>query len=208
MIRILFFIALRSLRKNKFYSALNIIGLAIGMAVFLLIAQYIHFEKSFENFIPGNGSIYRVNLETYNANTLTMASAENYPGVGPAMKSEFPEVADYARLYNMGYKNNVVITNKDAKPAPIAVKQHHFLYADSSFLPMMNYKMVKGNAVTALAAPLTAVISEDYSRIYFRNDDPIGKTLLMQDLPSCVGTLPFPVLKALALEVSLQKESE
>jgi putative ABC transport system permease protein len=181
MIRNLLFTAFRSLMKNKFFSALNIMGLTIGMTVFLLIAQYVRFEKSFEDFIPGNENIYRIKLETYNANVLTMASAENYPGVGPAMKSEFPEVADYARLYNMGYKNNVVITWKDAKPTPIAVKQHHFLYADAEFLPMMNYKMVKGNAVTALAAPFTAVISEDHARIYFRNEDPVGKTLLMQD---------------------------
>jgi putative ABC transport system permease protein len=181
MIRNLLYTVFRSVRKNVFFSALNVIGLAIGMAVFLLIAQYVRFEKSFENFIPGYENIYRITLQTYSSHVLTMASAENYPGVGPAMKSEFPEVADYARLYNMGYKNNVVITNKDAKPIPIAVKQNHFLYADSSFLPMMNYKMVKGNAATALAAPLTAVISEDYSRIYFGNEDPIGKNLLMQD---------------------------
>lgn len=181
MIRNLLFTAFRSVRKNAFFSALNIVGLAIGIAVFLLIAQYVRFEKSFEDFIPANENIYRVTLNIYNANSLTMASAENYPGVGPAMKSEFPEVADYARLYNMGYKNNVVITNKDAKPVPIAVNQHHFLYADSSFLPMMNYKMIKGNAATALAAPLTAVISEDYSRIYFGNEDPVGKPLWMQD---------------------------
>jgi putative ABC transport system permease protein len=181
MIRNILLTAFRSLRKNAFFSALNITGLAIGMTVFLLIAQYVHFEKSFESFIPANENIYRVTLQTYSANTLTMASAENYPGVGPAMKSEFPEVADFARLYNMGYKNNVVITYKDAKPVPVALKQHHFLYADSSFLPMMNYKMVKGVAVSALATPLTAVISEDYSRIYFKNEEPIGKTLLMQD---------------------------
>jgi putative ABC transport system permease protein len=181
MIRKLLLTAFRGVRQNAFFSALNIVGLAIGMAVFLLIAQYVRFEKSFESFIPGNENIYRVTLQTYRSYALTMASAENYPGVGPAMKSEFPEVEDFARLYNMGYKNNVVITYKDAKPGPIAVKQHHFLYADPSFLPMMNYKMVKGNAATALAEPLTAVISENYSHIYFRNDDPIGKTLLMQD---------------------------
>ncbi len=181
MIRYILLAAFRGLRKNAFSTALNSIGLAIGMAVLLLIAQYVHFEKSFENFIPGNENIYRVTLQTYNANKLTMASAENYPGVGPAMKNEFPEVADFARLYNMGYKNNVVITRKDARPGPIALKQTRFLYADASFLPMMNYTMVKGNAKTALATPLTAVISEDCARIYFRNEDPIGKTLLMQD---------------------------
>jgi len=53
MIKNLLLTALRSLKKNKFFSLLNISGLAIGMAVFLLIAQYVHFEKSYEKFIPG-----------------------------------------------------------------------------------------------------------------------------------------------------------
>ena len=53
MIKNLLLTALRSLKKNKFFSALNIIGLAIGMAVFLLIAQYVRFEKSYESFVPG-----------------------------------------------------------------------------------------------------------------------------------------------------------
>ena len=181
MIRNLLISALRSLKKNKFFSLLNISGLAIGMAVFLLIAQYVQFEKSYENFIPGRENIYRVKLETYSANEMTMASAENYPGVGPAMKSEFPEVIEYARLYNMGYKNNVVVTYKEARPEPVAIKQHNFLYADSAFLPLMKYEMTKGNAVTALAEPNTAVVSEKYAKIYFKNQDPIGKTLVMQD---------------------------
>src|SRR6185295_11660554 len=160
MIRNLLITAFRNLRKNKFFSALNILGLGIGMAVFLLIAQYVHFEKSYENFIPGKENIYRVKLEAYKANELIMASAENYPGVGPALKDELPEVVTYARLYNMGYKNNVIITNENAKPEPIAFRQRRFLYADSTLLPMMGYQMVKGNAKLAQAEPFNAVISE------------------------------------------------
>ena len=87
----------------------------------------------------------------------------------------------FARLYNAGYKNNVVITNPDAKPVPISLKQRKFLYADSSFLPMMNYPMVKGNVNTALGEPFTAVISETYAHLYFGNEDPMGKTLHLQD---------------------------
>jgi putative ABC transport system permease protein len=181
MIKNLFLTAFRSLKKNKFFSLLNITGLAIGMAVFLLIAQYVQFEKSYENFVPGNEDIYRVSLEAFDKNELVMATAENYPGVGPALKTELPEVVTYARLYNMGYKNNVIITNENAKPDPIAFRQRRFLYADSTFLPMMGYEMVKGNAAQALAEPFSAVISEHYANMYFGKEDPIGKTLRLRD---------------------------
>ena len=181
MIKNLLLSALRSLKKNKFFSLLNIVGLAIGMAVFLLIAQYVRFEKSYENFISGKENIYRVKLEVYDKNELIMATAENYPGVGPALQTELPEVVSYARLYNMGYKNNVVITNENAKPDPIAFRQRKFLYADSTFLPMMGYEMVFGNAKDALSQPFTAVISEKYAKMYFGKEDPIGKTLHLRD---------------------------
>jgi len=88
MIRNLLLSAIRSLKKNKFFSLLNISGLAIGMAVFLLIAQYVRFEKSYESFVPGKENIYRVKLEIFDKNELITASAENYPGVGPALQTE------------------------------------------------------------------------------------------------------------------------
>jgi putative ABC transport system permease protein len=181
MLRNLILTAWRSLTKNKFFSALNILGLAIGMSVFFLIAQYVHFEQSFEQFIPEADNIYRVKLESYLNNELAIASAENYPGVGPALKHELPEVTGCARLYNMGYKNNVIITNEEATPSPIAYKHRRFLYADSSFLGMMKYPLIHGDAATALAEPLCAVISERYAKMYFGNEDPIGKTLRLQD---------------------------
>jgi len=181
MIKNLLTSAFRSLKKNKFFSLLNISGLAIGMAVFLLIAHYVQFEKSYENFIPNKENIYRVKLEAYDKNELIMATAENYPGVGPALQAELPEVVSYARLYNMGYKNNVVITNENAKPERIAFRQRKFLYADSTFLPMMGYEMVKGDAKDALSQPFTAVISEKYAKMYFGNEDPLGKQLRLRD---------------------------
>jgi putative ABC transport system permease protein len=181
MIRNLFLTAIRSLKKNKFFTFLNIAGLAIGMAVFLMIAQYVYFEKSYENFIPDRDNIYRVGLTIFLNNEMVMTSAENYPGVGPALVNELPEVEAYARLYNMGYKNNVIITNEEASPQPIAFKHRKFLYADSSFLSLMNYPMVSGDPKTALAQPLTAVISEKYAKMYFGNEDPIGRTLRLQD---------------------------
>jgi putative ABC transport system permease protein len=173
--------AFRNLLRNKTYSAINMIGLAIGMAVFLLIAQYVRFERSYEDFVPDRTNIYRVSIHSYRNNELISASAENYPAVGPSIVHDIPQVLSFARLYNMGYKNNVVITNENARPDPIAIKQHRFLYADSAFLPMMGYPLVRGDAATALANPFTAVISEKMARIYFGDRDPIGQTLHMHD---------------------------
>ncbi|MCB0580235.1 MAG: ABC transporter permease, partial [Phaeodactylibacter sp.] len=181
MIRNYLRIALRSLLKHKLYSFIHIFGLAIGMAVFLLIAQYVRFERSYEDFIPGAENIYRVTLEQYLNGELQIASAENYPAVGPALLQELPEVASFARLYNLGYKNNVIITNEQAKPEPIAFKHRKFLYADSAFLPMMGYEMAAGNPATALAKPLTAVVSEKYASLYFGSENPIGQSLRLQD---------------------------
>lgn len=146
-----------------------------------MIAQYVHFEQSYENFIPQAEDIYRVKLESYHSNDLIIASAENYPGVGPSLKRELPEVVDFARCYNMGYKNNVIITNEDATPQPIAFKHRRFLYADSSFLPLMQYPLVAGDARTALAEPFSAAISEKYARMYFGDENPLGKSLRLQD---------------------------
>ncbi len=84
MLRNLLLTAYRSLKKNKFFSFLNMLGLGIGMAVFLLIALYVRFERSYENFVPNAENIYRVTLSSYVNNELVVASAENYPGVGPA----------------------------------------------------------------------------------------------------------------------------
>lgn len=181
MIRNLFLTALRSLKKNKFFTFLNIGGLAVGMAVFLMISLYVVFERSYEDFLPDAENIYRVTLTSYINGELSIASAENYPGVAPALKNSIPEVVSVARLYNLGYKNNVIITYEDAKPEPVAIKHRRFLYADSSFLPMMAYPMVAGDPLTALAEPNTAVISEKYSRMYFGNEEPLGKMLRMQD---------------------------
>lgn len=181
MITNLLLTAWRSLTKSKFFATLHIVGLAIGMAVFFLIAQYVYFERSYETFLPAANDIYRVAKEGRVNNEITSISAENYPGVGLAMKAEIPEVVGMARLYNLGYKNNCIITYKDAQPEPIAFKQRRFLFADSSLLPMFGYPMIAGDPATALSQPFTAVVSEKYAKMYFGSEDPIGKMLLLND---------------------------
>ncbi len=174
--------AFRNVIKQRFFTILNVLGLATGIAAFMLIMLYVNTEQSYEKFLDNSKSIYRVTLAQYINNELSIESAENYPGVGPALLSEIPETVSFARLYNMGYKNNLIITYDNPSGGdPIKFKHRKFLYADSAFLPMMGYPMMKGDAATALAEPLTAVISETYAKKYFGDEEPIGKVLHLQD---------------------------
>ncbi len=173
--------ALRNLRKNRFYSFINVLGLAVGVAGFLLIAQYVVFERSYDRFHTGGDQIYRVQLDQYQNDELMLASAENYPGAGPALAAELPEVLNYTRLYNMGFKNNVVITYEEAADGPVAFKMERFMYADSSFFSVFSFPLVQGEPRTVLAEPFTAVVSETYAKRFFGDEDPVGKVLRLQD---------------------------
>ena len=174
-------ITLRTLMKNKVYSLINISGLAIGIAGALLILHYVTFETSFDSYQQDADRIYRVSLDIYQNGEQVFHSAENYPAVGPDMLAEFPEVAGWAHLYNMGSKNNVVITNEEEPGQPIQFKHRKFLYASPSFLSFFGVPMVSGNAATALEEPFTMVISESTAQKYFGNENPIGKRLRLKD---------------------------
>lgn len=181
MLKNYFHSAVRNLRKNKFYSLINVLGLAVGIAGFLLIAQYVFFERSYDRFHAQGEQIYRVQLDQYQNDERMFASAENYPGVGPALVAELPEVLENTRLYNMGFKNNVVITYEEAPDGPVAFKLERFMYADSSFFSMFSFPLVQGDPATALAGPFTAVVSETYAKRFFGDADPVGKVLRLQD---------------------------
>lgn len=174
-------VAIRHVFRNKIYSFINVAGLAVGMVGFILILDYVRLERSYDDFHDRANEIYRVQLDQYKDNQLIFKSSENYPAVGPALVRELPEVVDFARLYNLGSKNNVIITYREAPGGPIGFKHRRFLYADSSFLPMFSYPMILGDPAKALAEPFSMVISESYAKKYFGDENPIGKFLLMRD---------------------------
>ena len=181
MLKNLLKITLRTLLKNKVYSFINVFGLAIGLAGAILILHYVSFESSYDNFQPESGDIYRVSLEIFQNGEYVFHSAENYPPVGPTMVKDFPEVIEWSHLYNMGAKNNVVITYEEGTVEPVKLKHKRFLYASPTFLKMFGAKMVDGDAETALEQPFTMAISASTARKYFGNENPIGKRLRLKD---------------------------
>ena len=167
MIKNYFLTSLRHLFKQRFFSGLNIFGLAIGLSAFWLIQHYVSYERSYEDFMEHRDDLYRVQLDVYRNGELVYKSSENYAGVGESMKEEFPEVLEFARLYNMGSKNNVIITREDGPNGPIVLKQRRFLYADAPILEMFSYEMIYGDRKEALRDPFTIAISETMAKNYF-----------------------------------------
>src|SRR5687767_11987382 len=90
--------ALRSLRYSKANTVINVCGLGIAAAAFLLLLQYVRFEKSYENFHTKADRIVRLTIDLYNGPAIIGTDCETYPPLGPALKKDFPEVSDYVRL--------------------------------------------------------------------------------------------------------------
>src|SRR5450432_2475219 len=93
-----FKIAWRVLHRQKLFSLINILGLAIGMAACLLIVQYIKFELSYDDFHKNGDHIYRIKHQNYSQGNLIENLPKTYSGVGPALKSQFPEVQGMTRI--------------------------------------------------------------------------------------------------------------
>src|SRR5882724_6505525 len=94
--------AWRNLWKNKAFSFINIIGLAIGMAACLLILQYVSFELSYDQFNKNASDIYRVYNDRYQNGKLVQHGTITYSAIGKAMQDDFPEVINHARVEPFG----------------------------------------------------------------------------------------------------------
>jgi putative ABC transport system permease protein len=168
--------AWRNIWKNKSISALNILGLSIGIGSSIVLLSYVSYQHGYDRFHANQENIYRLNLGFYQDNKLVFQSSENYSAVGPALKKEFPEVLEVARLYNMGYKNNCVFTAND-----VFYKETKFLYADASFFKIFSYPFLEGDPMKALIRPYTAVISATTAAKFFGKQDAMGKFIQMDD---------------------------
>jgi len=163
-------LAWRSLLKRKGYSALNILGLAIGITCCLLIFHYVAYERSYDRFQENAGNIFRLRLDAYQQGKLAFQSATVYPAIAPAMKKEFPEIASYGRLIDA----NFLVANPERN---VKFNETKGYYADPSMIGMLDLQLIKGNPSTALDGPDKVILSEDMARKYFGNENPMGKRL-------------------------------
>ena len=127
MIKNYFKIAWRNLVNNKIDSAINIIGLSIGMAACLLILEFVSFELSYDRFNKNATEIYRVTNDRFQKGKLVQHGTITYSAVGPAMKADFPEVLNNTRVEPLG---TVILADREKK----LKKKTGWLQTTNSFL--------------------------------------------------------------------------
>ncbi len=184
-------IAWRNLMKNKGYSAINIGGLAIGMACFLMIAMFIKHELSYDTYHENADNIYRV-AHHYNDNDEQSKQIWGNAPVADALKADFPDVLETVQFSG---RSEVLLNYQERK-----FQEDNCFYVDETVFDVFSWPLIAGNAETALVAPYSVVLLERTAKKYFGNQDPIGKTIegvggraddgtytvtgVMKDLPS------------------------
>ncbi|HEY4326748.1 MAG TPA: ABC transporter permease [Mucilaginibacter sp.] len=168
-------IAWRNLVKQKLYSAINISGLAVGLAVCMMIMTYVAHEMSYDRFHRDAGRIF----EPYSKIKMgaTEINMQNFSYVsGPLIKQSQPKVE--ASMRTLPYFNKIVVN----QPGSSANKfvESNLLFVDGDFFNFFSFKLISGVAGDVLKRPFTVVLSQDMAQKYFPGQNPIGKTILIR----------------------------
>ncbi len=181
-------------RTRTFFTYINLIGLIIGLASFLIIIHLVRYELSYDNFYPNASNIYRIKVEKLEQAQMTLQSAKSYPGVGAILKAEIPQIENYARV--LAEECMLHYKEKDVK-----FNRQKTFWADGSFPYLFGLEFLEKGEVSKLSEPYTSIISKSLANRFFGTDwsganSPIGKTIwlneglgfvvvgVFQDLPS------------------------
>ncbi len=172
MIRNYFKIAFRNLWRNKGFSAINIIGLSIGIATCLIIMLFVNNELGYDRFNEKADRIVRVYFQG-NVQGEKMKEATVMAPVAQTFKADFPEVEDATRIRSYGTPK-LIYGDK-------SFREDDFAFVDSNFFKVFTIPLIKGDAKTALTEPNTVVITNALAQKYFGKEDPMGKVISFKD---------------------------
>ena len=168
MIKNYFKTAWRNLWKNKVFSTINILGLAIGIAACIVIMLFVAYEKSFDSFNTKN--IYKLDeVQKFPGMVSSQKVGLSMFPMGPALKAEFPEVKSFTRIHQVGQYQ---LTYQEKR---VYVPQVFFV--DSAFFNIFQFELVKGDRATALLKPHSVVLTQKTAKTLFGSQNPIGKTI-------------------------------
>lgn len=163
-------LALRSLLRNRVFSFVNIFGLAIGIAVSLLIFHYVERQFSYDTWHANANDIYRVRLDRFSQGELAEQMATAPDALGWTIAGIFPDVKEYVLFSN--YQLEGILAYGES-----GIRLENAWFATAGVFRMFSYRLVKGDPETALSEPFSVVISETMARNYFRDENPLGKML-------------------------------
>jgi ABC-type antimicrobial peptide transport system permease subunit len=158
-------VAFRHIRRRKVFSFINILGLTIGMACFILIGLWVKDELSFDRFHQKRDRIYRVLNRMRDGN----AGFNITYAIGPALKAQYPEVEEASRVCTW-FGSHVKYQDK------IYAERNIYL-ADPGFFKIFSFPFLKGNPESALSDRYSIVLTEQMAQKYFGDEDPVGKVL-------------------------------
>lgn len=160
--------------KKTFLNLLNIFGLALGLAVFLFIFQYVEYERSYDQFHEDADDIYRVTYARERPGQTPYVSAASFPALAPTLEQEFDEISSSCRVVPVwGLKGLIVWEEK-------SLESKFINYADDSFFEFFSFELLAGNPKTALANKHTAVIAKSKADVLFGGESPLGERIEMQ----------------------------
>jgi len=198
-------VALRIIITNKEYSAINILGLAVGMASCLLITLWVIDELNYDKFHKDVDNIHQVMVHL-EKNTSQQFPNIPYPFAAEA-EENIPEVIEAVRLEGMG---EILLSNQNR-----IFYESNLIVVDPSFFNVFSFQLVQGNPATALTNPFSIVISETMAKKYFSDKDPIGQVLRMNNQYNLIitgivknvennSTLQFDFIAPLELQMIIQ----
>ncbi len=167
-------IAVRNLVKQRIYTFINVLGLAVSITACLLIVLYVQYETSYDTFLPDADRIYKVGLERKYPNHSTFYAVIPH-SYAATMQKDFPEVE--SNLHLLGPNQGVIVNYETPDKDLISLEQDNFYFTDSAFFTFFDIPLVKGDRSTALAVPNQIIISQAVAEKYFGKEDPLNKTL-------------------------------
>jgi putative ABC transport system permease protein len=175
MIRSYITVALRNILKNKAFSAINIFGLGSGLAVCLLIFQFVSFEMSYDKFNEKLDRTYRVTNDRFQNGQLIQHGTIMYPTIGPVMARDYAEIEEQTRLMPGGTMN--------LRVGEKVFRGDNCHFVDERFLSVFSFKVLAGDRPTCLKDPYTMVVTESMARKLFefpvgQYDQVVGKDVL------------------------------
>jgi len=163
--------SLKNILRFRTYSLINIFGLAIGLASFILIALYVYDEFSYDQYHTNSNRIYRVTSVLDFNGTGEESSSQPFP-LAEALNNEYPQyIQSYVRFFNL-QKSQFLVSNETK-----VFNEKRFFYCDKNVFEVFDFELIKGDKHTVLNKPFSIVITESTAKKYFEDIDPIGKLL-------------------------------
>lgn len=205
--------ALRVLWRERGYTAVNVFGLAVGLAVFLVIGQFVAWQLTFDDFHAQGDRIYRV-LRTPAAGALTVGagevSAEQTAPLGPTLAARLPEVEAAVRFQGGPWERLFQVEGSEG------VYERGLLWVDANVFEVFSFNLVEGDPGTALMRPYTMVVTPALARRLFGHEDPLGRVVRIDDrhdyevtgvvaAPPSHSTIAFTALASFATQYEEQR---